>query len=253
MIPIKTPEEIIKMRAAGRLASDTLTYLESHIKAGITTGELDLLAHAFITSHNAIPAPLNYHGFPKSICTSLNHVVCHGIPCDRVLKKEDILNVDVTVILDGYHGDSSRMYCIGKPSIKGKRICDIAYDCLVIGIRAVKPGATLGDIGHAIQTYAEANHCSVVRDYCGHGIGKEFHEEPQVTHYGNPGEGDVLKPGMTFTIEPMINLGRWETKLMPDGWTVITKDRSLSAQWEHTLMVTETGYEIFTLKEGEVI
>jgi methionyl aminopeptidase len=253
MIPIKTPEEIIKMRAAGRLASDTLTYLESHIKAGITTGELDRLAHAFITSHNAIPAPLNYHGFPKSICTSLNHVVCHGIPCDRVLKKEDILNVDVTVILDGYHGDSSRMYCIGKPSIKGKRICDIAYDCLVIGIRAVKPGATLGDIGHAIQTYAEANHCSVVRDYCGHGIGKEFHEEPQVTHYGNPGEGDVLKPGMTFTIEPMINLGRWETKLMPDGWTVITKDRSLSAQWEHTLMVTETGYEIFTLKEGEVI
>jgi methionyl aminopeptidase len=252
-IPIKTPAEIEKMRAAGQLASKTLSFLEPHIKAGVTTEHLDQLAHDFIVAHHAIPAPLNYHGFPKSICTSINHVVCHGIPAQRVLKKEDIINVDVTVILDGFHGDSSRMYCIGKPSIKGQRICHVAYECLVIGIQSVKPGATLGDIGHAIQTHAESNYCSVVRDYCGHGIGREFHEEPQVTHYGEPGQGEVLEPGMTFTIEPMINLGGHEVKLMPDGWTVITKDRSLSAQWEHTLLVTPTGYEVLTLREGEVI
>jgi len=204
--------------------------------------------HKHITEiQGGIPAPLNYRGFPKSICTSLNHVVCHGIPGDRVLKKKDIINIDVTVIKDGYHGDTSRMYHVGEPTVKGKRICDIALECLHRGIEKVKPGATLGDIGAAIQTYAESERCSVVREYCGHGIGRLFHEEPQILHYGNAGDGLVLEAGMVFTIEPMINAGKRQVKLLPDEWTVVTKDRSLSAQWEHTVLVTESGYELFTL------
>lgn len=241
------------MRVAGRMAAEVLDLITEHVKPGITTDELNTICHEHITQvQKAIPAPLNYRGFPKSICTSLNHVVCHGIPGDRVLKKKDIVNIDITVIKDGYHGDSSRMYHVGEPTIKGKRICDIALDCLNLGIEQVKPGATLGDIGHAIQVYAEAERCSVVREYCGHGIGRLFHEEPQVVHYGQPGQGLVLEAGMVFTIEPMINAGKRQVKLLPDEWTVVTKDRSLSAQWEHTVLVTDTGYELLTLAPTEV-
>jgi len=253
-IKIKTPEEIQKMRVAGQAAASVLNMLEPHIQPGISTAELDQMAHDYIVNElGGTPAPLNYKGFPKSICTSFNHQVCHGIPGERILKKTDIVNIDTTVIIDGYHGDTSRMYCVGEPTIKGQRICDIAYQSLIIGLQAVKPGATLGDVGHAIQTYAEGQGCSVVEEFCGHGIGADFHEEPQVLHYGRPGDGVVLEPGMTFTIEPMINLGKKAIKILPDGWTVVTKDRSLSAQWEHTLVVTETGCEIFTLAPNEEI
>ena len=251
-VTIKTPEEIEKMRVAGRLAADVLEMIGPHVQAGITTDELDRICHDFIVNEQqAIPAPLNYRGFPKSICTSVNHVICHGIPGDKKLKNGDIINIDVTVIKDGYHGDTSKMFFVGKPSVQGKRVVDIAHKSLWIGIDMVKPGVRLGDIGHAIQTYAEGQHAAIVREYCGHGIGKEFHEEPQVLHYGKPGTGMTLEPGMTFTIEPMVNAGKRHTKLLPDGWTVVTKDHSLSAQWEHTILVTEDGHEVLTLRDEE--
>ncbi len=253
-VTIKNADEIAKMRVAGRLAAEVLEMIAPHVKAGITTDELDRLCHDHIVNvQQAIPAPLNYHGFPKSICTSVNHVVCHGIPGDRPLKSGDIVNLDITVIKDGYHGDTSMMFCVGEPSIMAKRLVEVAHECLRIGIRLVKPGVTLGDIGHAIQQYAEKNNCSIVREYCGHGIGRDFHEEPQVLHYGTPGTGLVLEPGMTFTIEPMVNAGKRQISLMKDNWTVVTKDRSLSAQWEHTLLVTASGVEVLTLRQGEVI
>ena len=249
---IKTSEEIEKMRVAGRLAADVLTMVGPHVQEGITTEELNTLCHNYIIDvQEAIPAPLNYNGFPKSICTSINHVVCHGIPNQKKLKEGDIINIDVTVIKEGYHGDTSKMFFVGTPSIKAKHIVKIAQECLFIGINLVKPGIRLGDIGHAIQVHAEKNRCSVVRDYCGHGIGRIFHEDPQVLHYGTPGTGEILKTGMTFTIEPMINLGKYHTRLLPDKWTVVTKDHSLSAQWEHTLLVTENGVEILTLRDEE--
>lgn len=251
---IKSPEEIEKMRVAGRLAAQVLEMIEPHIKPGVTTAELDRICHDFIVNEQgAIPAPLNYHGFPKSICTSVNYVVCHGIPGERKLKNGDIVNIDITVIKDGFHGDTSEMFFVGEPPIRGKKLSAVAYECLLIGIRAVKPGAHLGDIGHAIQEHAEANGFSIVREYCGHGIGRSFHEEPQVLHYGKEGTGLLLAPGMTFTIEPMVNAGKRHVKLMKDGWTVVTKDHSLSAQWEHTILVTESGYEVLTLRSGEEI
>lgn len=251
-IPIKSTADIDKMRVAGRLAAEVLDMIGEHVRAGITTEELNTLCHEHITvRQNAIPAPLNYRGFPKSICTSLNHQVCHGIPGDRVLKRKDILNIDVTVIKDGYYGDTSRMYCVGEPTVIGRKICDVALEALQRGIAVVRPGATLGDIGHAIQQYAESERCSIVREYCGHGIGKQFHEEPQILHYGRSGEGVELKPGMVFTIEPMVNAGKRHVKLLPDDWTVVTKDRSLSAQWEHTVLVTDSGYELMTLSPSE--
>lgn len=246
-IIIKTPEEIEKMRAAGRLAAQVLDMITPHVKAGVTTEELDRLCHDYIVEHGATPAPLNYKGFPKSTCISLNHQVCHGIPGARKLRKGDILNIDVTVILDGYHGDTSRMYTVGKPSIQAERLIRVTKECLDVGIEQVRPGAHLGDIGHAIQQHAESHNYSVVREFCGHGLGKEFHEEPQVLHYGEPGTGPELQPGMTFTIEPMINAGKRQVKVLGDGWTAVTKDHSLSAQWEHTLLVTEDGHEILTL------
>jgi methionyl aminopeptidase len=253
-VVIKTPEEIEKMRVAGRLAAEVLDMIGPYVEPGITTEELDRICHDYIVNtQKAIPAPLNYHGFPKSICTSVNHQVCHGIPSQKRLKKGDIVNIDITVIKDEYHGDTSKMFFVGEPTIQGKRIAQIAHECLLIGIRKVQPGVRLGDIGHAIQSHAESKNCSVVREYCGHGIGKVFHEEPQVLHYGKPDTGLELQPGMTFTIEPMINLGKRNTKLLKDGWTVVTKDHSLSAQWEHTLAVTEDGFEVMTLREGEVI
>ena len=246
-IHVKTPEEIEKMRVAGRLAGEVLQMIRPHVQAGITTDELDRLCHDYIVNEQgAIPAPLNYKGFPKSICTSINHQVCHGIPSEKKLKKGDILNIDITVIKDGFHGDTSKMFYVGEPSVLARRICEISHECMLIGIEQVKPGARLGDIGHAIQVHAESNNYSVVREYCGHGIGRQFHEEPQVLHYGEPGTKEILEPGMTFTIEPMINAGKRNVKLLPDGWTVITKDRSLSAQWEHTILVTENGFEVLT-------
>lgn len=252
-IHIKTEDEITKMRIAGRLGADVLDMIEPHVQAGITTAELDKICHDYIVEQqHAIPAPLNYDGFPKSICTSINHIVCHGIPGSKKLKNSDIINIDVTVIKDGYHGDTSKMFFVGEPSIKAKRLVRITHECLWLGIDLVKPGITLGDIGAAIQQHAETNHYSVVREYCGHGIGSTFHEpEIQVLHYGTKGEGLVLEPGMTFTIEPMINMGKRQVKLLPDQWTVITKDRQLSAQWEHTLLVTETGHEVLTLRAEE--
>ena len=251
-VSIKTPDEIEKMRVAGRLAAEVLEMIGPHVQAGITTNELDEICHDYIVNQQqAIPAPLNYHGFPKSICTSVNHVICHGIPNEKRLKNGDIVNIDITVIKDGYHGDTSKMFFVGEPSIKGQRLSRIAYECLRIGIDLVKPGIQLGDIGYAIQQHAEANHYSVVREYCGHGIGKQFHEDPQVLHYGQPATGLSLEPGMTFTIEPMINAGKRQVKLLKDGWTVVTKDHSLSAQWEHTILVTETGHEILTLRQEE--
>jgi len=253
-VSIKTNDEIKKMRVAGRLAAEVLTMITPHVKAGVTTDELDKICHDYIVNdQQAIPAPLNYHGFPKSICTSVNHVICHGIPGNKKLKEGDIINLDITVIKDGYHGDTSMMFHIGKTSILAQRLCANAREAMLIGIDLVKPGVTLGDIGHAIQKHAEAQHFSIVREYCGHGIGKGFHEEPQVLHYGTPGKGLVLEAGMTFTIEPMVNVGKPNIKQLPDGWTVVTKDRSLSAQWEHTILVTETGHEILTLREDEVI
>lgn len=251
-VTIKTPEEIEKMRVAGKLAADVLKYIEPYVKPGVTTSELDTLCHDYIVNvQKAIPAPLEYHGFPKSICTSVNHVICHGIPNEKHLKKGDSINIDITVIKDLYHGDTSKMFFVGEPSIIAKRLAKVAYECMCRGIDLVRPGIQLGDIGHAIQTHAEASNYSVVREYCGHGIGLKFHEDPQVLHYGKPATGLTLEAGMIFTIEPMINVGKRNVKLLKDGWTVVSKDHSLSAQWEHTILVTETGHEVLTKREEE--
>lgn len=247
-VNIKTPDEIRKMRVAGRLAAQVLDMIESEVRPGVTTDTLNTLCHEFIVNEQqAIPAPLNYRGFPKSICTSVNHVICHGIPGEKVLKTGDIINIDVTVIKDGYHGDTSRMFYVGEPSIRAHRLCEVSRESMYRGIGLVRPGTRLGDIGHAIQRYAESHNFSVVREYCGHGIGRGFHEDPQVLHYGVPGTGLELCEGMTFTIEPMINAGKKETRLLSDNWTVVTRDKSLSAQWEHTILVTADGHEILTL------
>lgn len=251
-ITIKSPEEIEKMRIAGRLAAEVLEMIEPHVKAGVSTDTLNQICHDYIVNtQKAIPAPLNYHGFPKSICTSVNHQVCHGIPGPRVLKDGDMVNIDVTVLKDEYHGDTSKMFIIGKPSILADRLIRVTQECLYLGIQEVKPGAHLGDIGAVIQEHAEKQRFSVVREYCGHGIGKIFHEPPNVLHYGQRGTGEILKPGMIFTIEPMINAGKRFVKLLPDQWTVVTKDHSLSAQWEHTILVTETGFEVLTKRQEE--
>lgn len=251
-VTIKTAEEIEKMRVAGRLAGEVLTMIGEHVQPGITTDELNQICHDYIVNvQGTIPAPLNYHGFPKSVCTSVNHVICHGIPGDKKLKDGDIINIDVTVIKDGYHGDTSKMFHVGKTSILAQRLVKVAHESMMLGIEMVKPGIRLGDIGHVIQQHAEKEHFSVVREYCGHGIGLVFHEEPQVLHYGTPGTGMTLQTGMTFTIEPMINAGKRHVRQLPDGWTVVTKDRSLSAQWEHTILVTDDGYEILTLRDEE--
>ena len=251
-ITIKTADEIDKMRVAGRLAAEVLEMVVPYVRPGVTTDELDQLCHRHIVEvQQAIPAPLNYHGFPKSICTSVNHVVCHGIPGERALKDGDIVNIDITVIKDGFHGDTSQMFVVGATSLKARRLVDTAYECLMAGIALVQPGARLGDIGAAIQTLAESRNFSVVREYCGHGIGRIFHEEPQVLHYGNAGTGIELQAGMTFTIEPMINAGKRHVKLLGDNWTVVTKDRGLSAQWEHTILVTDNGREVLTARAEE--
>jgi methionyl aminopeptidase len=255
-ITIKTELEIQKMRIAGKLASEVLDYITPYIEPGVTTGRLDQLCHDYMVNvQKTIPAPLNYAPaghtpYPKSICTSVNHQICHGVPSEKVLKNGDIVNLDITVIKDSYHGDTSRMFYVGEPSIQARRLCEITYDCMWLGIDRVKPGNTLGDIGYIIQAYAEKNGFSVVREFCGHGIGKVFHEDPQVLHYGRPGAGLKLQPGMTFTIEPMINAGKRDIKQLGDGWTIVTKDHSLSAQWEHTILVTETGYEVMTVSSG---
>jgi methionyl aminopeptidase len=251
-VTVKTPEQIEKMRIAGRLAADVLEMIAPHVKAGVSTEELDEICHDYIVEvQDAIPANVGYKGFPKTICTSVNHVICHGIPSpSKTLKDGDIVNIDVTVIKDGWHGDTSRMFVVGEGSIAAKRLCQMTYEAMWKGIVKVKPGIRLGDIGHTIQTFAENNGFSVVREFCGHGIGQKFHEEPQVLHYGRPGTLEELVPGMMFTIEPMINAGRREIREMGDGWTIVTKDRSLSAQWEHTVLVTETGYEVMTLSAG---
>jgi methionyl aminopeptidase len=254
-IILKTTEEIQAMRIAGRLASEVLDFISDHVKPGITTGELDRLCHEYMTQvQKTVPAPLNYappgyRPFPKSICTSVNHQVCHGIPGDRVLRTGDVVNIDVTVIKDGFHGDTSRMFYVGEPSIAARRLCDITYECMWAGIDQIKPGATLGDLGEVIQLHAEAHRFSIVREFCGHGIGRRFHEDPQVLHYGRRGTGERLVAGMIFTVEPMVNAGRREVKELADGWTIVTKDHSLSAQWEHTVLVTETGYEVLTVSE----
>jgi methionyl aminopeptidase len=246
-IPLHGPDDFAAMRHAGRLAAECLDFIAPHVVPGATTDELDRLCHDFVAERGGISAPLNYRGYPKSICTSVNHVVCHGIPGDKVLEDGDILNIDVTPILDGWHGDSSRMYYVGKVGVKARKLCDVTYEAMMRGIEVVKPGATLGDIGNAIQQFVEKNKFSVVRDFCGHGIGRIFHEPPNVVHYGRAGQGLVLLEGMFFTIEPMVNAGRWETKVLADGWTAVTKDRSLSAQFEHTIGVTASGCEIFTV------
>ncbi len=246
-VTTKTTEEVEKMRVAGRLAAEVLDMIGAHVRAGVSTDELNQICHDHIVgAQQAVPAPLNYRGFPKSICTSVNHVVCHGIPSAKKLKDGDILNIDITVRKDEFHGDTSRMFFVGEPSIRARRVCRVSRECLYRGIALVKPGTRLGDIGHAIQQHAEKNGFSVVREYCGHGIGRGFHEAPQVLHYGQPDTGLALRPGMTFTIEPMLNAGKRETRLLADDWTVVTKDRSLSAQWEHTILVTEDGHEILT-------
>ena len=251
-VSIKTADDIAKMRIAGRLAAEVLEMIGEHVQIGVTTDELNTICHDYIVNvQKAIPAPLNYNGFPKSICTSINHVVCHGIPNDKPLKDGDIINIDITVIKDGYFGDTSKMFFVGKTSEWAERLCRVTQECLYKGIEIVRPGTRLGDIGEVIQKHAESNGYSVVREYCGHGIGTVFHEEPQILHYGKAGTGLELKEGMTFTIEPMINLGKKETRLLGDGWTAITKDRKLTAQWEHTLVVTADGYEIFTLRNDE--
>lgn len=251
-IVIKNAEQIEKMRVAGKLAAQTLAMIREHVKPGVTTGELNDICHRYITEDlQAIPAPLNYRGFPKSVCTSVNNVVCHGIPGDKRLKEGDIVNIDVTVIKDGFHGDTSKMFFVGKPSVLGQRLSRVCHEAMMTGIRMVRPGVRLGDIGHAIQRFVEGERFSVVREYCGHGIGEEFHEEPQVLHYGRPGEREALQAGMTFTIEPMINAGRRQVRLLPDQWTVVTRDRSLSAQWEHTIVCTEDGYEVLTCLPGD--
>ena len=247
-VSIKTPEDQDRMRVAGRLAAEVLDMIGEHVVPGVTTEELDLLCHDYIVNHQqAIPANLHYKGYPKTICASVNHVVCHGIPGERVLKSGDIVNIDVTVIKEGFHGDTSRMYFVGKPAVQAQRLTESCFEAMWRGIEQVRPGAHLGDIGHAIQILAESRNFSVVREYCGHGIGRIYHEDPQVLHYGEPGTGLELKTGMTFTIEPMINAGRRHVRLLPDGWTVVTKDHSLSAQWEHTILVTPTGHEVLTL------
>ncbi len=247
-ITIKTPEEQDKMRAAGRLAASVLDMIEPFVQPGVSTDELDKRCHDFIVNElQSIPANLNYRGFPKTICTSVNHVVCHGIPGDRRLKHGDIVNIDVTVIRDGFHGDTSRMYFAGTPAVAARRLSEVCHEAMWRAIRIVRPGATLGDIGNAIQTFTESNNFTVVREYCGHGIGRIYHEDPQVLHYGKPGTGLELAAGMTFTIEPMINAGRREVRVLDDGWTVVTRDASLSAQWEHTILVTDNGFEVLTL------
>jgi methionyl aminopeptidase len=252
----KSAEEIERMRLAGRLAGEVLDFIAPHVKAGVSTEELDRLCHDYmVREQGTVPAPLNYappgyKPFPKSICTSVNHQVCHGIPGERVLKGGDIVNIDITVIKDGFHGDTSRMFCVGEPSIQARRLVDTTFECMWLGILAVRPGANLGDIGAAIQKHAEGHGYSVVREFCGHGIGRKFHEEPQVLHYGRPGTGLTLEPGMIFTIEPMINAGRPAIRELADGWTIVTKDHSLSAQWEHTVLVTESGFEVLTISAG---
>lgn len=246
-VKIHHPADFEGMRRAGHLAAATLDFIAPFVQPGVRTDELDRLCEQFIRDHGAIPAPLNYRGFPKSICTSVNHVVCHGIPGEKRLQEGDIINIDVTVILDGWHGDTSRMFSVGKISVKAQRLVDVTFEALWRGISVVRPGATVGDIGHAIQSFTEAHRFSVVRDFCGHGLGRVFHDAPNIPHFGAPGEGPVLQPGMFFTIEPMINAGRWEVKILSDGWTAVTKDRSLSAQFEHSIGVTENGYEVFTL------
>ena len=235
------------MRKAGKLAAETLDFITPYVVPGVTTDELDRLCHGFIVDHGAIPAPLNYRGFPRSICTSINHVVCHGIPGPKKLAEGDILNIDITTILDGWHGDTSRMFLVGKVGVQAKKLVDATYEAMMLGIGEVKPGQTVGDIGHAIQTFAEGLGFSVVRDFCGHGVGRVFHDSPSILHFGRPKSGPILKPGMFFTVEPMINAGRYEVKILDDGWTAVTRDKKLSAQFEHTVAVTETGCEIFTL------
>ena len=255
MVDIKSKADIEKMRIAGKLASEVLEMIGQHVKPGVSTEELDQICHKYIVKEqNAIPAPLNYKGFPKSICTSVNHQVCHGIPSDdKILKESDIVNIDVTVIKEGFHGDTSKMYHVGKPSILAKRLCKVTQECMYKAINIVRPGLHIGDIGAVIQKHAYDNNFSVVKDYCGHGIGKNFHESPQILHYGIKNTGMRLEEGMTFTIEPMINSGKYKTKLLNDGWTVVTQDHSLSAQWEHTILVTSDGYEILTLRDEENI
>ena len=246
-ITIHKPEDFAGMRRAGKLAAETLDMITAHVRPGISTGEIDKLCHDYMVERGAIPATLGYRGYTKSSCTSVNHVVCHGIPGDRVLVDGDIINIDVTVILDGWHGDSSRMYVAGEASTKAKLLMDVTYEAMMKGIAAIRPGATLGDIGHAIQVHVEKHRFSVVRDFCGHGIGRHFHEPPNILHFGRPGEGPKLKPGMFFTVEPMVNAGRPEVKILDDGWTAVPRDRSLSAQFEHMVAVTDNGVEIFTL------
>ena len=252
-VTVKSADDIAKMRVAGRLAAEVLEMIGEHVRPGVTTGELDRICHNYIVEQQqAIPAPLNYRGFPRSICTSVNNQVCHGIPGTKLLKKGDIVNIDITVIKDGWHGDTSKTFFVGDPSVLARRLVRVTRDAMLIGIEQVRPGATLADIGRAIQRFVERENFSVVEEYCGHGIGREFHEEPQVLHYYKPGDGNlVLEPGMCFTIEPMVNAGKRHVKLLPDGWTVVTKDRSLSAQWEHTIAVTDDGHEILTLRDEE--
>lgn len=247
-VTIKTAAEQDKMRVAGRLAADVLDMIAEHVQPGVSTGDLDDICHQFITqTQAAIPAPLNYRGFPKSICTSVNHVVCHGIPGERILKSGDTINIDITVIKDGFHGDTSRMFFVGKPPIQAERLARIAFESMRLGIEQIAPGKRLGDIGEVIQKHVEKNRFSVVREYCGHGIGRVFHEDPQVLHYGKAGTGFELQAGMTMTVEPMVNAGKRHVRLLPDGWTVVTKDHQLSAQWEHTVLITDSGFEILTL------
>ena len=253
-ITIKSPAEIEKMRLAGRLAAEVLEMIEPYVVPGVSTDELDRICHDYMVSvQNVIPAPLNYRGFPKSICTSINHQVCHGIPGPKKLKNGDIVNIDITVIKDDYHGDTSKTFFVGEALIKAKRLVKITQECLYRGISQVKPGTRLGDIGHAIQKHAESNGYSVVQEFCGHGIGRGFHEDPQILHYGKPGTGESIRPGMVFTIEPMINQGKRYVKILPDGWTAVTKDHSLSAQFEHTILVTDVGYEVLTLRQEEML
>ncbi len=250
---IKNESEIQKMRIAGKLAAEVLEMIEPHVVPGITTNDLDKICHDFmVNEQRVIPAPLNYRGFPKSICTSVNHTICHGIPNEKRLKKGDIVNIDITVIKDNYHGDTSKMFPVGEVSQYAKRLMEITRESMFLGIEQVKPGATLGDIGHAIQKHAESNRYSIVREFCGHGVGKEFHEEPHVMHFGKAGKGDVIEAGMIFTIEPMLNIGKRHMKILKDGWTAVTKDRSLSAQWEHTILVTPEGHEVLTLRQEEL-
>lgn len=252
-ITIKNESEIEKMRVAGKLAAEVLEMIEPFVVPGITTDELNTICHDYIVqTQDAIPAPLNYRGFPKSICTSVNQTICHGIPSDKKLKNGDIVNIDITVIKDGYHGDTSKMFCVGEVNQHAKRLVKVTQDAMYLGIRQVKQGARLGDIGYAIQQFAESNRYSIVREFCGHGIGKNFHEDPHVLHYGKPGEGETLEAGMIITIEPMVNQGKRHIKILGDGWTAVTKDRSLSAQWEHTVLVTEQGYEVLTLRQEEI-